>query len=312
MVDRRYENGANSEGRGDSPDLPAAHSPERRSGGGPPPYRGRDPPAGRVYVGNLPNYADRAAVEDLFAKFGRISEISIKRTISGSPFAFVEFEDPRDAQDAIQDRDGYKVDGNALRVEIPFAARGGGSRTSNNRGPPRRAEFRVVIRGLPPSGSWQDLKDHMREAGDCVYADVFRDGTGVVEFARREDMEYALRHLSDSRFTSHEGEQSRITVTRDFDDEYDRRSVARYRTRSPGWDGGRSGGYGGSSGYGMSGRGGGGYVRGYDERRNDKGYSRSGGYDRDRRSDRSRSRGRRSVSYTRRSRSRSRSYRGQY
>lgn len=41
-------------------------------------------------------------VEDLFSKFGRILEISVKRTISGSPFAFVEFEDPRDAQDAIQ------------------------------------------------------------------------------------------------------------------------------------------------------------------------------------------------------------------
>lgn len=38
-----------------------------------------------------------------------------------------------------------------------------------SKGPPRRAEFRVIIRGLPPSGSWQDLKDHMREAGDCVY-----------------------------------------------------------------------------------------------------------------------------------------------
>jgi hypothetical protein len=58
--------------------------------------------------------------------------------------------------------------------------------------------------GLPPSGSWQDLKDHMREAGDVCYADVYKDGTGVVEFLRKEDMKYAVRKLDDSKFRSHE------------------------------------------------------------------------------------------------------------
>lgn len=58
--------------------------------------------------------------------------------------------------------------------------------------------------GLPPSGSWQDLKDHMREAGDVCYADVFRDGTGVVEFVRKEDMTYAVRKLDNTKFRSHE------------------------------------------------------------------------------------------------------------
>ncbi|XP_008943977.1 PREDICTED: serine/arginine-rich splicing factor 1B-like, partial [Merops nubicus] len=57
---------------------------------------------------------------------------------------------------------------------------------------------------LPPSGSWQDLKDHMREAGDVCYADVFRDGTGVVEFVRKEDMTYAVRKLDNTKFRSHE------------------------------------------------------------------------------------------------------------
>lgn len=58
--------------------------------------------------------------------------------------------------------------------------------------------------GLPPSGSWQDLKDHMREAGDVCFADVQRDGEGVVEFVRREDMEYALRRLDRTEFRSHQ------------------------------------------------------------------------------------------------------------
>ena len=44
----------------------------------------------------------------------------------------------------------------------------------------------------------------MREAGDVCYADVLRDGTGVVEFVRKEDMSYAVRKLDNTKFRSHE------------------------------------------------------------------------------------------------------------
>lgn len=67
--------------------------------------------------------------------------------------------------------------------------------------------------GLPPSGSWQDLKDHMREAGDVCFADVFKDGTGVVEFLRYEDMKYAVKKLDDSRFRSHEVRMKKEQMT---------------------------------------------------------------------------------------------------
>ena len=109
-------------------------------------------------------------------------------------------------------RDGYDYDGYKLRVEFP---RGGGFRGATGaatygesgraRGPPaRRSSFRVIVSGLPPTGSWQDLKDHMREAGDVCFSDVFKDGTGAVEYTRREDMQYAVKKLDDTRFKSHE------------------------------------------------------------------------------------------------------------
>lgn len=75
----------------------------------------------------------------------------------------------------------------------------------SNRGPvTKRSQYRVLVSGLPPSGSWQDLKDHMREAGDVCFADTYKDGTGVVEFLRLDDMKYAIKKLDDSRFRSHE------------------------------------------------------------------------------------------------------------
>lgn len=44
----------------------------------------------------------------------------------------------------------------------------------------------------------------MREAGDVCFADVYKDGSGVVEFTKYEDMKYALRKLDDTKFKSHE------------------------------------------------------------------------------------------------------------
>lgn len=92
---------------------------------------------------------------------------------------------------------------------------GSGSGNGNNRSAARRSQYRVVVSGLPSSGSWQDLKDHMREAGDVCFADVYKDGTGVVEFLRHEDMKYAIKKLDDSRFRSHEGEVAYINIRED-------------------------------------------------------------------------------------------------
>lgn len=48
----------------------------------------------------------------------------------------------------------------------------------------------------------------MRVAGNVCYADVFKDGTGVCEFIRYDDMKYAVKHLDDTKFRSHEVSQS--------------------------------------------------------------------------------------------------------
>ncbi|CAG7835704.1 unnamed protein product [Allacma fusca] len=184
----------------------------------------------RVYVGNLPPDIRTKDIEDLFFRFGKILYVDLKNR-RGPPFAFVEFEDPRDAEDAVNKRDGYDYDGYRLRVEFPrggtrgrgaggrSGGSGGGGGSGGDRGrgaPARRSQYRVIVSGLPPSGSWQDLKDHMREAGDVCFADTYKDGTGVVEFLRYEDMKYAVKKLDDSRFRSHEGESSYIRVKEDY------------------------------------------------------------------------------------------------
>lgn len=137
----------------------------------------------------------------------------------------------RDAEDAVRGRDGYEFEGHRIRAEFPRGSRergggnrgygGGGGRSGGfggrSRGPPpRHSQFQVLVSGLPPTGSWQDLKDHMREAGDVLYTDVYKDGTGIVEFQLREDMKFAIKNLDDSKFRSHEVRSGSSTTVKMF------------------------------------------------------------------------------------------------
>jgi arginine/serine-rich splicing factor 1/9 len=96
-------------------------------------------------------------LEDLFEKYGKINYVDLKNR-KGPPFAFIEFDDARDAEDAVDARDGYSFDGYKLRVEFQKGSKngtdseksqlskggGGGSRS----GPPnRRSEYRCIVTG---------------------------------------------------------------------------------------------------------------------------------------------------------------------
>ncbi|XP_019428258.1 PREDICTED: serine/arginine-rich-splicing factor SR34-like isoform X3 [Lupinus angustifolius] len=203
-----------------------------------------------IYVGNLPGDIREREVEDLFIKYGHIAHIDLKVPPRPPGYAFVEFEDSQDAEDAIRGRDGYDFDGHRLRVELAHGGRGnsssrGGDRynsRSNGRGEggrgggiSKRSDFRVLVTGLPSSASWQDLKDHMRKAGDVCFSQVFRDGrgtTGIVDYTNYDDMKYAIKKLDDSEFKN---AFSRGYVhVREYDSRKDSRSPSRDRSYSRG------------------------------------------------------------------------------
>ncbi|KAL8151482.1 hypothetical protein V2J09_021290 [Rumex salicifolius] len=117
----------------------------------------------------------------------------------------------RDAESAIRGRDGYDFDGHRLRVELAHGGRGRSSSSSRygtsdvrgRGGVSRRSDYRVLVSGLPSSASWQDLKDHMRKAGDVCFSDVYRDRdgtTGVVDYTNYDDMRHAITKLDGSEF----------------------------------------------------------------------------------------------------------------
>jgi arginine/serine-rich splicing factor 1/9 len=202
-----------------------------------------------IYVGNLPGDIREREVEDLFYKYGRILDIDLKIPPRPPGYAFVEFEDPRDADDAIYGRDGYNFDGYRLRVELAHGGRGQSysydrprSYSSGRRGGvSRRTDYRVMITGLPSSASWQDLKDHMRRAGDVCFSDVYREAgetIGIVDYTNYDDMKYAIRKLDDSQFRN---AFSRAYIrVREYDSGSHSRSHSRSYSRSPSYSRSRS------------------------------------------------------------------------
>ncbi|ESN92388.1 hypothetical protein HELRODRAFT_89490 [Helobdella robusta] len=100
----------------------------------------------KVYVGDLPRDADEKELQKSFSHYGALKSVWVARNPPG--FAFIQFEDPRDAQDAVRGLDGSTLCGARVRVEH---ATGKTKPKSFNRGmetspPPRRPYNSVVDR----------------------------------------------------------------------------------------------------------------------------------------------------------------------
>merc|ERR1712212_709449 len=87
----------------------------------------------KVYIGNLgSDPPSTTEVEKEFSYYGKLQSVWIARRPPG--FAYVEFEDSRDARDACKDLDGRTVFGRRIKVEISH----GRKRESRRSRSPRR------------------------------------------------------------------------------------------------------------------------------------------------------------------------------
>jgi len=89
-------------------------------------------PGKKVYIGNLDQHVTPQELQEMFQKYGTIQGVWVARSPPG--FAFVTFEDKRDAEDATRDLDGAQISGRRIRVEIARGSRGGGGREDKRGG----------------------------------------------------------------------------------------------------------------------------------------------------------------------------------
>ncbi|KAI8602374.1 hypothetical protein EDD21DRAFT_372006 [Dissophora ornata] len=81
-----------------------------------------------LFLGRLSHDTRSRDLEDLFAKYGRVTRLDIKRG-TNSGYGFVEYEDPRDAEEAVHKLNGSLVNGNPIVVEF---AKNNGRRAGDN------------------------------------------------------------------------------------------------------------------------------------------------------------------------------------
>ncbi|CAH3013775.1 unnamed protein product [Porites evermanni] len=153
----------------------------------------------QVYMGRLPYGTKERDIEKFFRNYGRLREINLK-----NGYGFVEFEDSRDAEDAVYECNGKEMMGERIIVEPSRGtARGAGasggrkSRARDKYGPPVRTPWRITVENLSTRVSWQDLKDYVRQAGEVTYGDAHkqRKGEGTLEFATKRDLKRVMKKL---------------------------------------------------------------------------------------------------------------------
>lgn len=117
----------------------------------------------RVYVGGLPYGTRERDLERFFRGYGRFRDVLIK-----NGYGFVEFDDYRDADDAVYELNGKELLGERITVERARGtprgsdqwrygdSRGGyGDSRRSAYGPPTRTEYRLTVENLSSRVSWQ-------------------------------------------------------------------------------------------------------------------------------------------------------------
>ncbi|XP_040280293.1 serine/arginine-rich splicing factor 5-like isoform X1 [Bufo bufo] len=152
----------------------------------------------RIYIGRLSHRARQSDVERFFKGFGKILEVDLK-----NGYGFVEFEDVRDADDAVYEMNGRDLCGERVIVEHTRAPRRGlhngyGYRKSATEkpGPPVRTMYRLKVENLSARCSCQELKDFMGQVGEVTFVDAnhLRPNEGITEFRSYSDNEESARN----------------------------------------------------------------------------------------------------------------------
>lgn len=165
----------------------------------------------RVYVGNLSWDVSWRELKDFMKTTGcEVTRADVMTTPDGRSkgCGIVEFATEDGAQRAVLTLNDTEFMGRQIFVREDREEGFGGRSVVNNDKKFAASEEaqsrRVYVGNLSWDVAWQDLKDHMRQAGDVLFAEVMTEqdgrskGCGIVEFAVAEEAQEAINNLTDT------------------------------------------------------------------------------------------------------------------
>ncbi len=152
----------------------------------------------RIYVSNLAYEVSWQDLKDHFKKVGYVSRADVMMDDTGKSkgYGIVEFTDITSAQKAIDELNNTQICGREIFVRI--------DRDSVVSSKIKTGYTKLFVGNLSFDVSWQDLKDHFKQAGFVTRADVVTDnegkskGYGIVEFGNSIEANYAIETLNGS------------------------------------------------------------------------------------------------------------------
>eukprot|EP00873_Tetraselmis_striata_P011030 jgi/Tetstr1/431294/TSEL_020988.t1 len=210
--------------------------------------------ARRVYVGNMSWQTSWQNLKDHFKTVGYVTRADVileQGSTRSKGYGIVEYSTSEEAARAILELDGSNLDGRPifvredredpdLKPHLSDPASGGGGRKALRRDygdHPRTGGRsgiahhgsstdggvvigrRVFVQNMDTDTSWQDLKDHFRQVGRVVHADIIKDpsgnsrGCGIVEFETAQEALQAIARMSNTELNG-----STIHVREDRED----------------------------------------------------------------------------------------------
>jgi len=150
----------------------------------------------RLYVGNLSWSVSWRELKDHMKSAGDVTRADILQTPDGRSkgCGIVEFATAEEASNAVETLNDSELMGRQIFVREDREAEKAADASSK----------RVYVGNLAYEVAWQDLKDHMRDAGEVQFAEVMMmndgrsKGCGIVEFADEEGAQNAIDTLNDT------------------------------------------------------------------------------------------------------------------
>ncbi|KAK4476319.1 hypothetical protein RD792_015464 [Penstemon davidsonii] len=139
-----------------------------------------------IFCGNFEYETRQSDLERLFSKYGRVERVDMK-----SGFAFVYFEDERDADDAIRGLDDTPFGYGRRRLSVEWAKGERGRHPDGRAGNQRPTRTLFVINFDPVRSRIHDIERHFEPYGKVLNVRIRRN-FAFVQFETQEDATKAL------------------------------------------------------------------------------------------------------------------------